>query len=479
MKVAFVLEKIGFSLPLGLAYLSGALKKSGHTVRVFKISGHSDEGELRDLLSYAPQLIGYSVITGTQKKYLEINKRLKERLDFYSVFGGPHATFYPQIINEPGVDVISRGESELAFTELADFLEKYRELPEVMENLWVKKGQKVFSNSLRPLISNLDSLPFADHRMFVEKFGSLKALRRREFIAHRGCPYSCSYCFNPEYNRLYEGKGPVYRARQTEDICAEINFVRQFDNFKFVHFVDDVFTLDEQWVSKFSAIYRKEVGLPFSANMRLDNCTEQIVASLKDANCYLVQVGVETGSEALRSGLLGRDMTNRQMAEAIELLRKYKIKIIAENILGFPSETYESCLETLKANMELGPDFANASVFNPYPGLKLTEYAVRNNYFSGDFNSLQPLYYRSSPLFFRKRKESGQILNLRCFFSLLCKHSFLLPVFKILSIFRYNRLYKLAGDLLDGFYLHKLLPYRFSPEGYLRLLATYICSYRN
>lgn len=477
MKIAFVVDKIGLSIPLGLAYLSSALKSSGFEVKVF--AAGRNYRDMAALLDFCPGIIGYSVITGSQKRYLEINRFLKEKLRFYSVFGGPHATFFPRIIQEEGVDAVCRGESEWAMLDLAKFIERDRELPQDLENFWLKKGDKIFENPPRDLVDNLDTLPFPDRRIFLEKFGHLRILGRLELIAHRGCPHTCSYCFNPAFNHLYKNKGRVYRSRSPGNICEEIRASREYYDLKFVHFVDDLFTLDINWLREFSAIYSRGIGLPFSINTRLDNCSGEVASLLKQANCRLVYAGVESGNDYLRNNLMQRCMATEKIKSGMESLKKEGIKVLTENIIGLPQESYKSSLETLGINALLKPDFANASIFTPYPGLKLTEYALGAGQFSGNFNDIPPVYYRASSLKPKDGKDLNRILNLRCFFSFLSRHPRYISLFNALSFIKHNRFFRMIGDLLDGYYLYRLLPFSLGRKNIFRLTKVYVSSYRN
>ncbi len=172
-------------------------------------------------------------------------------------------------------------------------------------------------------------------------------------------------------------------------------------------------------------------------------------------------------------------MNRETIIKSVKLLKKQGIKIITENILGLPSETYRLSLETLAINTYLKPDFANASLFTPYPGLKLTGYAAENNYFCGDLDSIDSVYYHTSNLLtFKNQRDIARILNLRCFFSILSRRPGFLHIFNALVFLRYNRLFRIIGDFIDGYYLYKLLPYRIKFTDFLSLARIYVTSYR-
>ncbi|MFN7170868.1 MAG: B12-binding domain-containing radical SAM protein, partial [Candidatus Omnitrophota bacterium] len=357
--------------------------------------------------------------------------------------------------------------------------EKNKELPEKIPNFWIRKDGKVFKNPVGPLIRDLDILPFPDTELFLKKFPHLKLWKRQEIIAHRGCPYQCSYCFNHAYNELYKNYSFIYRSRSPENICAEIEYARSLREIKSIYFVDDVFTLDLNWLKKFSPLYRKHIGIPFSCNIRLDNCSEEIVSLLKEANCYLVHVGIETGNEEIRKNILNKNISNETIIKNVKILNKFGIKILTENMLGLPGETYKLSLETLKLNSLIKPDIAIASFFTPYPGLKLTEYAIKNDYFEGEYEKLPVNYHHYSILKFKDKKELNKIENLRCFFSFLSRNSNFLFLLQKFFSFKNNGLFRFLGNLWDGYYLMKGLPYKIKIREFLQFLRIYLTAYRN
>lgn len=476
--IAFVIDRIEFSIPLGIAYLAGALKKSGCVVKIFEIANDSEK-IINDVIESRAKIVAYSVITGKQHTYLYFNRNLKKKHNCISIFGGPHVTFFPESIEEDGVDAVCLGEGELAFEEFVRLYSNNYETPEKVFNFWVKKEGKIYKNPVRPLVDDLNTLPFPDREEFFEKFPIINEYPIKHFIAHRGCPFRCTYCFNKSYNDLYDKKGKIFRSRDPHEICEEINLVRSKTRMKMAAFVDDTFTLDKNWLKTFSEIYRWEVGLPYSINTRFDRLDEEIVRILKESNCTLVYAGVEAGNEHIRKKVLKRGMSSEVIKKGVELLKEQKIKLLTENIIGIPGETYSEATETLKLNMEIKPDFANCSLFAPYPKLELTQYALENNFFSGNFSEININYIHKMTIREENKTIASKKLNLRCFFSLIVKHPCLYTFFeRFIFPLKCNRFFSRLGDLIDGLYLKKCLPFRMGIKETAKNFYYFLSRYR-
>ena len=118
MRVAFVEDILRFSIPLGIPGIAAALREGGHEVEVFvanKLEKTFDEIE-----TYAPDFVAFSVISGSHIGYYAIARSLKERLGVLTMWGGPHPTFFPEMIEFPWVDAVCRGEGEEAVVKFAD-----------------------------------------------------------------------------------------------------------------------------------------------------------------------------------------------------------------------------------------------------------------------------------------------------------------------------------------------------------------------
>lgn len=109
MKVAFI-NKPFFIEPLGIMYLMGSLKKAGHEVRLI-LTTDNIEGKVKE---FAPDLVCYSIMIGDQGFYDDINRRVQSVRKVLSVAGGPHPTFFPEMIDdsETSFDAVCIGEGE-------------------------------------------------------------------------------------------------------------------------------------------------------------------------------------------------------------------------------------------------------------------------------------------------------------------------------------------------------------------------------
>jgi len=322
-----------------------------------------------------PDLIGFSSVTN-QFPYMKLYaKWIKEEVDLPVVCGGIHATLSPEeVIACDDINVVCIGEGEYPLLELANRLESGKEYDRI-ENFWVRKEGTVIRNPLRPLISNLDELPFPDREIFPYE----KVLRRRggqaDFLAGRGCPYSCTYCCNYAIRKIHEGKGRYVRIRSISNVLEEIK--RVTDKYgslvKELSFDDDTFTLMHGWVKEFCEAYGKEFDHPFSCNARVDTVNKEVLAALKKAGCDIIKIGVESGNEWLRRNVLKRSMTNEQIIKACKTAHDLGLKVHVFNMIGLPFETSSMIEETIELNRLIAPDRVQTSIFYPYPKTELYE----------------------------------------------------------------------------------------------------------
>lgn len=449
VKVAFIQQ--GTYEGMGVMYLSSSLKRGKHSVKIFieNLEKNLDE----ELLKYNPDLLCFSTMSGSHLWVYNTVKRIKKSLpNVLSVMGGPHPTFFPESIEQEVIDLICIGEGEEAILELANAFPDKEKIKKIA-NFYVKDGNHIFKNEVRNLIEDLDLTPLPDREIYY-RYPILKNAIRKVFITTRGCPYNCSFCFNHQYKKIYQGKGKHIRRRSAENIIKEILEVKEKYGLKSVFFGDDTFILDKAWLGDFLEKYKKQVGLPFTCLVRADLTDEDVVKWLKLANCVGVQFGIESGDELIRNKTLRKNLKDEQIIRAAKLFKRYKIKFKTYNILGLPHETLESAFKTVELNIKIKTDLPWASILIPYPKTDITDIMKEQG--------MIPLKYNVDDLsstFFDKKiktKKEKIILNLHRMFFLSVKFPKLFPLIK--------KLIRLPPNFIfDGiFYLSQLYIYKVS-----------------
>jgi len=300
-------------------------------------------------------------------------KRIKLEFNKPIIVGGPHATFFPEVINDESVDIICVGEGEDAIIELVNKLKKGEDITKI-KNLWVKKDGKIYKNPIRHAIENLDSIPYADRDIY-RKYSLFRDQNVDVFMSGRGCPYNCTFCFNKGYNELYKGKGKVLRRRSVPSIIDEIKkAISNNKKVNYIVFYDDTFILGEkEWFNEFFRRYKNEVNLPFSATVRANLVNDEIINMLKTAGCNSVKMGIESADPYIRNTILKKGITNEQIIDAVKIIKKNKLKFQFFNILGAPGENINTALDTYELSYKLHPQHAWCSLMHPFPGTELNE----------------------------------------------------------------------------------------------------------
>ena len=424
--------------------LSSFLKKYGHQCEFLDVG--IERRVFREVKEIQPDIIAYSITTGMHRYYLQLNRLLKGSFEFLSIFGGPHATFFPEMIEEEGVDIVCRGEGEYPLLELADCLEEGRDMTGI-KNLWVKENGGVFRNEVRPLIGNLDALPFVD-RDLIYKYKKYRNRKGKLVLTGRGCPYNCAYCFNHSLKRMYAGKGQYVRKRSVQNVIDEIKELQKKCKVNRIRFIDDCFVLNKEWVIDFCRGYKSQVALPFICYTRVNLIDEELIRALKDAGCVTVLYAIETGNEYIRNSILRRNISTEQILNVARLIDKYELASYTQNMIGLPDESLEDAFETLRLNIRVKPTYAWVSLFQPYPGTAIYEYAKQRGYFSGTVDDIPPDYYSDSLMDIPNKKE---LENLQKLFSIGVAFPFLLPLIRKVIKLPGNPLFKIAWAVFRAY----------------------------
>ena len=460
MRVLFVTQQIDYE-PQGIMHLSSALKAAGHEVEL-AVAAHQDP--LAVARAFRPDVAAYSLITGSQRYYLDLNRRLKAEIPaLFSVFGGPHPTFFPEMVEEEGVDGICRGEGELALVELVGNLAQGGPTAVLeLDNWSFRHNGHVINNPVRPYVEDLDSLPFPDRALVYERDPLAARSKIKHFLAGRGCPYNCTYCFNHALGELYRGKGRRFRLRSVDNVLEEVRWVREHYPLEFVVFVDDTFVLSKEWLAEFADEYPRRIGLPFFCNTRANLVTAEQVELLKEAGCHCVSMGIETASDRLRNDLLKRRMSREQIVEAARLIREGGLHLTTTNMIGLPTSSLEDDWETLELNAQVGPSYAHVFIFQPYPRTELGEFTREHGWMVGTFDDIGEVAWDHSVLRFDEAHKRA-LSVLQRFFAIAVEWPSLIPLVKRLTTIPDNRLFWLLNKAWKGWAIkNRVHPVRLS-----------------
>jgi anaerobic magnesium-protoporphyrin IX monomethyl ester cyclase len=367
-----VKKMVGAAPPLGMLYIATYLRENGIDVSI--IDEAAQGYSLKDTVDWVkkenPNILGFSTCSSSGRKAALIAERVKkENPNIVTVFGNFFATFNAERILKkyPFVDIIIRGEGEKTSLELAKCLEKNGDLKKILGINFRNNGQ-IISTPDRPLIKDIDSLPFPDREMLdVEYHNTTAGLvvapkKFSGFLSSRGCVFKCRFC---GCRRLARN---LWRSRSVDNIMEELHLLSS-QGYKQFLFVDDNFTLNTKRVIKLCQRLKKEkVDVEFFAEGRVDNCPQNMLQEMVRANCKMIYFGIENATQKVLD-YYDKRTTPKQAEDASKKARKAGIDVIvASFILGAPNETRKEIQNTLKFAQKIRVDIPQFNILATFPG---------------------------------------------------------------------------------------------------------------
>ena len=362
---------------LGIRYLSSALKDAGHQTRIIILKtvhenrnpenlrielGYSganaacsdiEYGLLKDLLvEFEADFIGLTLAS----QCFGLGAWLTERFhrDFPGIpvlWGGSDPALHPELGIEHA-DFLATGEGEDCLLELIQLFCEGKDASHV-QGFWARRGNEIIRNPGRPLIQDLDRLPFPDFdrdEKFLIQHNQCGSLDKLWYIimTQRGCPYRCTYCINSVLPGLHEGE-KYTRRRSVENTMAELRQIKAAypEELDFIQFFDDIFTVSKRWLKEFAPLYRDEIGFPFWCYTYPGQCDDTIAELLNVMGISYVQFGIQSGSQRTLEEVYKRS-DPAGVTETATILNKHKIPIRFDLIAGNPLETDDDHLQTLE-----------------------------------------------------------------------------------------------------------------------------------
>ncbi len=379
---------------LGIEYLMSILRENGYVADLFFYRAFNPYFNLRyqpdykklaeKIVSLDPQITCFSTLTDNFKYQLALANEIKKiKKTIYVIFGGIHTTAVPEIVLAHScVDAIAIGESEIS---LLNFLNEF-ELIDSQLILPKKKIKGIVYKYNGSLVGDIEEGELIDLNQlplpYKEPFYKAMPYLKREYLvmSGRGCPFACTYCFNDFY-RQFRGSS-IIRQRTVDNVIKELIWSKERFNIKYVHFADDTFGHDKEWLRDFSNEYKKHVKLPFLCSINPLFIDEEKVKLLKAANCQDIQLGVQSFSEDLCKKVLNRPSSTEKIIYAIDIIKKNGIFVQADHMIGIPDDSIKNNEEAVLIYNEHRPNLISLFFLKYYPKTTITRYALEKKYLS-------------------------------------------------------------------------------------------------
>ena len=398
-------------IPVYFIALKRMKQKSTRTLKSDYVEMHDYHDEvteqdiillLEKLIELDPALIGLSLQSSHYQIAKKLTKRLKNSLSVPIIWGGSHPTIDPETcIND--TDIVCVGEGFDPLVELYHRIIDGKPYNDI-RNLYINLNGRIVRNEMRPLIKDLDILPFAsftpNNKIYIDG-GKIQKAKNIDYFGfgftdeplktfHQtmtsfGCPFHCSFCINSlPYDR--------FRRRSPQNVIEEcIDAKRKNNDLRFIFFWDNILAVNKKWCLEFAELYKKEISLPFFAYSHPLFTDRETLKVMREAGWSVTVMGIQSGCYRVRKTLYARKETNEQILEAsrrlnelqyIKSCRKY-FRIYYDYVKNNPLESKKDLSDSLDLFLQFPKGFIfqafNLSFFPNYP---ITKYFLENNIIS-------------------------------------------------------------------------------------------------
>jgi len=356
--------------PLSTLIAAALLRRQGHQVALFDATFAPDVGAFEHTLrELRPRIVAImednfnfltKMCTTVRRESALAMIRLAHAQGCLVAVNGPDASDNPAAYFDAGSDAVIEGEGETTLLRVAELWAKgERDLRQVPGLILPDGGTTGPHHAQR----DLDALPLpAWDLLDIESYRrSWSGALSWNIAASRGCPYACNWCAKPTFGRRYTVRSPA-------NVVEEMTQLKRNVAPAHLWFADDILGLDPDWIDDFAAeISRRDAGVPFSMQSRVNLITPRVAAGLARAGATEVWLGVESGSQKILDAM--DKGTRVEGAEvATRLLRQHGVSVGWFIQLGYPSEQWEDIVATRDLIREGRPDDIGVSVAYPLPG---------------------------------------------------------------------------------------------------------------
>jgi anaerobic magnesium-protoporphyrin IX monomethyl ester cyclase len=369
--------------PYGLFTLGAQAIRAGHQVKVYNLSGFAWSRVEQVVRELEADLYAMSCWTANRRGVAlmaDCIRRLHPRA--HVVIGGPHATPLAKemLAHYPAIDTVCLGESEPAFMELVERLEKGEPTAGIAGTVY-RAGDRIETAPDRPAIADLDTLA-SPHDYFDTHI----------VMTSRGCPWACTFCgAETTWGRGFRGQSNAYVLDALESALSRLPV-------RMIQIKDDTFTTNRKRVIDLcQGIRQRKLNFLWSCDTRVDVLSDSLLREMRLAGCQRLSLGVESGSPKILESI-DKKITVEKIIASADLAKKYGIQVRFYMMLGNRGETAQTFRETLDFLERAKPHQYLFSCLSIYPGTRDFDDAEkagwldREVYFSGDFQEFKTAY---------------------------------------------------------------------------------------
>lgn len=362
--------------PLTLLYTAAILEKEEHKVLAIDANGFDlviDEVEEK-MRNFKPQILLTRFAIDTieeDAKVVEIAKKINPKcltlVRCKIISDAP--LLQNEVLKKYPVDYLLMGDMEAIVPKVVENIKD----PKKVGGLAYLKDGKVKRTGLAPKIEDLNKLPFPAYHLS----GGISCYRTGTQLppfttvsSSRGCPYHCIFCSGHN----------SYQARDPENVVLELEWLVKDYGLKNFYFYDDIFTINQKRAREIcKSIKRRGLKLRWSCGTRVDCVSEELLKEMKEAGCWMVCFGIESGNQEI----LNRNYKNfklNQAEKAVKMTQKAGMAAYAMMVLGLPGETKKTIEKTFKFIDKINPDYAQYCVAVPFPNTPFFDEYKKNGW---------------------------------------------------------------------------------------------------
>lgn len=363
-----------------------------------------DHKRLRQLIrDEQPDVVGLTAMSleiDEAVKYCSIIKSVNRKI--ITMLGGSHVSNDQNLLKDKNIDFVFRGEAEIGFSQFINELRNEKRDFSKIKGLGYKEGNKLLFNELG-FVEDLDALPTPDYDfvrfMDYPQMYFMKKYPSAPIMTSRGCPFNCTFCARNNIS------GKKFRMRSPDGIIRELKHLKKKYGIKEFQVWDDNFAINKERVMKFCDLLIKEkmnLGWNFPNGLGIKTLDEELLKKMRQAGCYSIAVGIESGSEKIQKDMR-KNLDLEKVKETVMLADRIGIDVEGFFIIGYPTETREDILKTIKFSKELPFKRASFSLFQPLVGSEIYDILKKQ----GKIKSNRCTYFKVHvlPQGFRSFKE--------------------------------------------------------------------------